>query len=112
MKFLGLKGLRSLAGAGVVLFLTVGIGRAGDNDVDLRKLVEEQSKQLEEQKKQLEELRHRLDKAEATKLEAQPVVVPAAVAIHPQVTQGRQARGVCQRPQPLVSDVVLGQVEA
>ena len=73
MKFLGLKGLRSLAGAGVVLFLTVGIGRAGDNDVDLRKLVEEQSKQLEEQKKQLEELRHRLDKAEATKLEAQPV---------------------------------------
>src|SRR5207245_11523904 len=41
MKFLGLKGLRSLAGAGVVLFLTVGIGRAGDNDADLRKLVEE-----------------------------------------------------------------------
>jgi phosphate-selective porin OprO/OprP len=73
MKFLGLHGLRFLTGAGVALLLTVGIGRAGDNDGDLRKLVEEQSKQLEAQRKQLDELRARLDKAEATGLQAQPV---------------------------------------
>jgi phosphate-selective porin OprO/OprP len=73
MKFPGIKGLRPhLAGVCVVLTLAVGNGRAGDNDADLRSLLEQQSKQIAEQQKQLEDLKKRLDAAELTKVEAQP----------------------------------------
>jgi len=71
MRFPELKGLRPLfAGACVVLTLAAGRGRAGDNDAELRSLVEQQSKQIAEQQKQLEALRQRLDAAEMIK--AQP----------------------------------------
>src|SRR5260370_38031330 len=71
MTFPRMKGLRPyVAGACVVLTLAVGNGWAGDNDADLRSLLDQQSKQIAEQQKQLEELRHRLDATEATKLEA------------------------------------------
>ena len=61
MKFPGIKGLRpQLAGVCVVLTLAVGNGRAGDNDAELRSLLEQQSKQIAEQQKQLEDLKKRL----------------------------------------------------
>src|SRR6266699_2526079 len=73
MKFPGIKGLRPhIAGACVALTLAVGIGRAGDNDAELRSLLEQQSKQIAEQQKQLEDLKKRLDAAELTKVEATP----------------------------------------
>jgi phosphate-selective porin OprO/OprP len=56
------------SGAGVALLLCAGISRAGDNEPDLRTLIQQQSQQIEEQRKQLEELRQRLDAAEAAKL--------------------------------------------
>jgi phosphate-selective porin OprO/OprP len=52
-------------GAGVALFLCAGISRAEDKDGDLRRLLEQQSKQIEQQRQQLEELRQRLDATEA-----------------------------------------------
>jgi phosphate-selective porin OprO/OprP len=73
MKFPGIKGLRPhLAGVCIVLTFAVGIGRAGDNDAELRSLLEQQSKQIAEQQKQLEDLKKRLDAAETAKVEAQP----------------------------------------
>src|SRR6266567_1349846 len=73
MKFPGIKGLRPhLAGVCIALTLAVGIGRAGDNDAELRSLLDQQSKQIAEQQKQLEDLKKRLDAAELTKVEAQP----------------------------------------
>src|SRR5216683_7909261 len=73
MKFSGIKGLcPHLAGVCVVLTLAVGNGRAGDNDAELRSLLDQQSKQIAEQQKQLEDLKKRLDAAELTKVEAQP----------------------------------------
>jgi phosphate-selective porin OprO/OprP len=71
MRFPWLKGLRPyFAGACVVLTLASGSGRAGDNDAELRSLVEQQSKQIAEQQKQLEDLKHRLDASEALKVQA------------------------------------------
>src|SRR5258708_14503373 len=46
------------------LFST-GVSRAGDNESDLRRLLEQQSKQIDQQRQQLEQLRQRLDTAEA-----------------------------------------------
>jgi len=67
------SGLRPyFAGACVVLTLAAGSGRAGDNDAELRSVLEQQSKQIAEQQKQLEALRQRLDAAEAAKVEARP----------------------------------------
>src|SRR5262245_6132370 len=45
----------------VILLATAGLARAGDNDADLRNLVEQQAKQLQEQAKQLEELRRLME---------------------------------------------------
>src|SRR6266478_1424418 len=73
MKFPGIKGLRPhLAGVCVVLTLAVGNGRAGDNDADLRSLLEQQSKQIAEQQKTARGFEKALDAAELTKVEAQP----------------------------------------
>jgi phosphate-selective porin OprO/OprP len=63
----------SCMGAGVALFLCTGVSRAEDKDGDLRRLLEQQSKQIEQQRQQLEELRQRLDAAEAAQHSAKTV---------------------------------------
>ena len=61
-------GLRKLvAGACVALLVAAGTSRAGDVDLELRALIEQQNKQIQEQNRQIDELKKRLDATEATK---------------------------------------------
>src|SRR5947209_20270467 len=64
-------GLRKLvAGACVALLVAAGTSRAGDADLELRALIEQQNKQIQEQNRQIDELKKRLDATEATKAPA------------------------------------------
>jgi hypothetical protein len=63
--------------AGVLLLAVAGGSRAGEDETDLRRLVEQQARQLEQQAKQLEELR-RLIEARTLMPAATPPVAPAA----------------------------------
>jgi phosphate-selective porin OprO/OprP len=68
MKAFWLKAWRKyVIGACVALLISVGTSRAGDADLELRALIEQQNKQIQEQNRQIDELKKRLDATEATK---------------------------------------------